>query len=220
MRRQRPLRYTLALFATAVSVVASPAALVAAEDGAATEPHLPVEPPEASAPRHQWTSRRTFRRRPTVSRCRSPHPTRRPRADDDHDDHAADDHADDHSDDDDRRPRCRRPHRSRRNLLETASRRVRHHRPRHSGRRRRTTDDLDAPMGIDGITRAITFPVLGPVSYSNDWGACRDGCARHHQGTDILGVRMQPLLAAVDGTVTRVRLENAGICRRRDQRHR
>jgi hypothetical protein len=72
-------------------------------------------------------------------------------------------------------------------------------------------DELDAPIGIDGITRGITFPVLGPVSYSNDWGACRDGCARHHQGTDILGVRMQPLLAAVDGTVTRVRLADAGI---------
>ena len=60
------------------------------------------------------------------------------------------------------------------------------------------------------VTRPIAFPVLGPVRYSNDWGACRDGCARRHQGTDMLGVRMQPLLAAVDGTVTRIRYENAG----------
>ena len=62
----------------------------------------------------------------------------------------------------------------------------------------------------DGIVRPISFPVLGAVSYSNGWGACRDGCSRRHVGTDIIGVRMQPLLAAVDGTVTRIRHENVG----------
>ena len=62
----------------------------------------------------------------------------------------------------------------------------------------------------DGVVRPISFPVLGPVQYGNDWGNCRDGCSRRHVGTDMLGVRMQPLLAAVDGTVTRVRNENAG----------
>jgi murein DD-endopeptidase MepM/ murein hydrolase activator NlpD len=66
------------------------------------------------------------------------------------------------------------------------------------------------PAHGDGAMRAIAFPVLGPVSYADGWGDCRDGCARHHEGTDILGVRMQPLLAAVDGTVTRVRHENVG----------
>jgi Peptidase family M23 len=65
--------------------------------------------------------------------------------------------------------------------------------------------------GIDGITRPIAFPVLGPVQYGNDFGACRDGCARHHQGNDMIGVRMQPLLAAVDGTVTKISLDNKGI---------
>jgi len=58
--------------------------------------------------------------------------------------------------------------------------------------------------------RPISFPVLGPVRFSNDWGACRDGCTRRHEGNDILGVRMQPLLAAVDGTITRIRYENVG----------
>ena len=62
----------------------------------------------------------------------------------------------------------------------------------------------------DGVVRAISFPVLGPVQYGNDWGNCRDGCSRRHVGTDMIGVRMQPLLAAVDGTVTRVRYENSG----------
>jgi hypothetical protein len=60
------------------------------------------------------------------------------------------------------------------------------------------------------VVRPIAFPVLGPVQYGNDWGNCRDGCARRHQGTDMIGVRMQPILAAVDGTVTRVRYENVG----------
>ena len=52
--------------------------------------------------------------------------------------------------------------------------------------------------------------MLGTVQYANGWGDCRDGCARRHQGTDMIGVRMQPLLAAVDGTVTPIRYENAG----------
>jgi murein DD-endopeptidase MepM/ murein hydrolase activator NlpD len=65
-------------------------------------------------------------------------------------------------------------------------------------------------------TREIRFPVLGPVVYRDDWGECRDGeiassglsaaevtaCPRHHAGNDLFGVKLQPLLAAVDGTVT------------------
>ena len=60
------------------------------------------------------------------------------------------------------------------------------------------------------IVRHISFPVLGPVVFSNDWGACRDECTRLHEGTDVIGVRMQPLLAAVDGTVTHIGYTNAG----------
>jgi Peptidase family M23 len=74
-------------------------------------------------------------------------------------------------------------------------------------------DHPDQPAtadGIDGITRPIAFPVLGTVQYANGWGDCRDGCARRHVGTDMLGVRMQPLLAAVDGTITRIQTD-AGI---------
>jgi len=65
-------------------------------------------------------------------------------------------------------------------------------------------------------TRDIRFPVLGPVAFRNDWGECRDGetatngliaaetttCPRHHAGNDLFGVKLQPLLSAVDGTVT------------------
>ncbi len=54
--------------------------------------------------------------------------------------------------------------------------------------------------------RSIRFPVAGPVSFYDDWGDCRGGqeCPRHHLGNDIVGVRLQPLLAAADGVVTHV----------------
>ena len=72
--------------------------------------------------------------------------------------------------------------------------------------------DVDQPEAAPDVrvVRPIAFPVLGTVQYGNDWGNCRDGCTRRHQGTDLIGVRMQPLLAAVDGTVTRIRYENVG----------
>ena len=71
------------------------------------------------------------------------------------------------------------------------------------------TDEAAALPDVE-VVRPIAFPTLGAVRYGNDWGNCRDGCARRHQGTDLIGVRMQPLLAAVDGTVTRIRYENVG----------
>ncbi len=74
-------------------------------------------------------------------------------------------------------------------------------------------DELDVDSSVvlpDGEVRTIAFPVLGPVQFANDWGNCRAGCTRRHQGNDMIGTRMQPLLAAVDGTVTRVRYENVG----------
>ncbi|MET0459504.1 MAG: M23 family metallopeptidase, partial [Ilumatobacteraceae bacterium] len=59
------------------------------------------------------------------------------------------------------------------------------------------------PAGVveTGQTRSITFPVAGPVTYGNDWGACRDGCARAHKGIDIIGDRLQPILAMHDGVI-------------------
>lgn len=46
-------------------------------------------------------------------------------------------------------------------------------------------------------TRNIVFPVLGRVNYGNDFGNARVG--HTHEGNDIFGKKMQPLLAAVDG---------------------
>lgn len=45
--------------------------------------------------------------------------------------------------------------------------------------------------------RPITFPVIGSTRYSDDFGAPRVG--HTHEGNDIFGVKMQPLVAAVDG---------------------
>lgn len=49
--------------------------------------------------------------------------------------------------------------------------------------------------------RNIVFPVIGKTSYSNDFGAARSG-GRSHEGNDIMGAKMMPLVAAVDGTVS------------------
>lgn len=54
------------------------------------------------------------------------------------------------------------------------------------------------------VTRDIVFPVIGPVTYGNDFGDPRDGGARWHKGNDILGKKMQPLVAAVDGIIQTV----------------
>ena len=56
---------------------------------------------------------------------------------------------------------------------------------------------------LDGeiVLRPIRFPVTGPVSYAEDFGNCRDACARKHAGNDIIGPRLQPLIAATDGVV-------------------
>ena len=238
MRRQRPLRYTVALFAAAaVGVVASPSARAAADDDASTAPTLPVHEPETSAPRapadesgHGSTAPPDTKpdpstASPTTTASTTTPPTSVPPT---------------------TTPSTTAPTTTTPSTSTTTTTLP----PEHAGAPTTPvtaepappaatdlapvgtpdvavppaptpsdtkpapdtdTDELDGPTGIDGITRPITFPVLGPVSYSNGWGDCRDGCTRHHQGTDILGVRMQPLLAAVDGTVTRVRLENAGI---------
>jgi hypothetical protein len=56
--------------------------------------------------------------------------------------------------------------------------------------------------------RSIVFPTVGPVTYNDDFGACRDGCSRFHIGNDIIGTRMQPLVAAADGWVTHLVLNH------------
>jgi hypothetical protein len=58
--------------------------------------------------------------------------------------------------------------------------------------------------------RPIRFPVGGAASVANNFGACRDGCTRRHQGVDIFARKLTPLLAAMDGHVTWLRTDASG----------
>src|SRR3989338_9748642 len=61
------------------------------------------------------------------------------------------------------------------------------------------------PDQIPPDMRPITFPLIGPVSYYDDFGAPRGSGGTHH-GIDIMGKggKGQLLVAAVDGTVSYV----------------
>jgi len=58
-----------------------------------------------------------------------------------------------------------------------------------------------APDAQDAV-RPIVFPVAGPSSYGDTFGACRSGCSRVHEGTDIMAAKLTLLVAARDATVT------------------
>jgi peptidoglycan hydrolase-like protein with peptidoglycan-binding domain len=47
----------------------------------------------------------------------------------------------------------------------------------------------------------LSFPVAGATTYSDTYSANRDGGQRRHQGTDLYGVKGQPVHAAVGGRV-------------------
>ena len=57
--------------------------------------------------------------------------------------------------------------------------------------------------------RPIVFPVLGATAYYDDFGAYRGDIATHfHIGTDLLGVKLQPEVAAATGTITHLVLDH------------
>lgn len=66
--------------------------------------------------------------------------------------------------------------------------------------------NFDDPT-LQGPSRAITFPVIGKVSYNDTYGAPRAG--HTHEGQDLMGVKMQLLVAATSGTVTRLTIPEA-----------
>ncbi|MCW2607431.1 MAG: N-acetylmuramoyl-L-alanine amidase, partial [Frankiales bacterium] len=70
------------------------------------------------------------------------------------------------------------------------------------------SDAVDPGTGTEYDSTAVTvplvFPVLGATSYSDNWLACRSGCARMHMGQDLMGPKMSPLVAAFDGVVSSV----------------
>ncbi|MEO6205258.1 MAG: M23 family metallopeptidase, partial [Mycobacteriales bacterium] len=62
---------------------------------------------------------------------------------------------------------------------------------------------------MDQVVVPMTFPVLGPTSYSDNFLVCRSGCARMHMGQDLMGPKMSPLVAAFDGVVTSLKLDGS-----------
>lgn len=55
--------------------------------------------------------------------------------------------------------------------------------------------------------RTIIFPVIGKVTYYDDFAAPRTG--HTHEGNDLMGKKLMPLVAAVDGTITNVNYPEA-----------
>src|SRR2546423_1571127 len=71
---------------------------------------------------------------------------------------------------------------------------------------------LGQPVAAEGLGAGpeyhrIRFPVQEAVSYSDDFGAPRAG-ARTHEGTDLMGRKLDHELAATDGTVTWVKVDD------------
>ena len=56
----------------------------------------------------------------------------------------------------------------------------------------------------------ITFPVDGHVTYTDDFGDCREGCTRRHMGNDLLGAKLMHEVAASAGTIAWVHADNTG----------
>jgi hypothetical protein len=65
------------------------------------------------------------------------------------------------------------------------------------------------------VYRKITFPVAGATSYGNTWMAARSG-GRHHEGTDIMGQKMEVEVAAHDGTIGWTRTDGNNMLTIRD----
>ncbi len=59
-----------------------------------------------------------------------------------------------------------------------------------------------APQAQAATVRDIAFPVIGSASYHDDFGDPRVG--HTHEGNDLLGKKLQILVAAVDGTAQQV----------------
>jgi hypothetical protein len=61
---------------------------------------------------------------------------------------------------------------------------------------------LAAPLSSSGATQAVPkliFPVVGPVSYINDFGAPRSGGS--HQGNDLMGTKKSVVVAVEAGKI-------------------
>ena len=65
---------------------------------------------------------------------------------------------------------------------------------------------IGARLNVPGSWRC---PVAGPTKFINDWGFPRSG-GRYHQGNDMMAATGTPVVAPVNGTVTRKQGKLAG----------
>lgn len=61
--------------------------------------------------------------------------------------------------------------------------------------------DITLPVPVESVGSRTD----GGVYWSDTYGACRSGCSRSHQGVDMLGPKLTPLLAANDGYISWMR---------------
>ncbi len=57
---------------------------------------------------------------------------------------------------------------------------------------------------------AFVFPVAGPHSFIDSWGAPRSG-GRTHKGTDVMAACGTPVVACVSGTISRINWTDSGL---------
>jgi murein DD-endopeptidase MepM/ murein hydrolase activator NlpD len=75
----------------------------------------------------------------------------------------------------------------------------------------RPAEPAEVTAAASSDVRMMRYPVEGPSSYIDTFGACRgDGCSRSHMGADIFGEKLQPLIAANDGWITYLRRDASG----------
>jgi hypothetical protein len=68
--------------------------------------------------------------------------------------------------------------------------------------------DRPAPPPLGNV---FPIPSPYPVTFSDSWHACRDGCARQHKGNDLMADEGTPLVAVESGTIVRASDTDRGL---------